>query len=63
MGVAEQATAALLNMAVSEAREMGKRGAVETLLGTYYIHPSPFENNFERKSLVAIVCVCVCLSE
>ena len=34
MGVAEQATAALLNMAVSEAREMGKRGAVETLLGT-----------------------------
>ena len=32
--VARQANAALLNMASSEGREMGKRGAVETLLGT-----------------------------
>lgn len=35
VGVATQATAALLNMATSqeEKKEMGKRGAVDTLLG------------------------------
>ena len=38
--MAEQAIATLLNMAVSEAKEMGERGAIEILLSEF-IHLVP----------------------